>query len=292
MLSYDVVDVFCDRPFAGNPLAVVREASGLSRSQLQAIAREFNLSETTFPAPRDAGSYDVRIFTPSDEIPFAGHPTVGTAWLLSRRGELGGGAVVQHCGAGPVGVAVTADGAELTAQPRYVTDPIDGSALAAGVGLGAGDVVGGSRVASCGLGWTFLRVRPDAVARSGPAAGLEVPAVGADPMGGLCVYAVEPEPSGDSGALAVHARVFCPEFGIVEDPATGSAAVALGLVLVADGVAGPDGTTAYEIAQGAEAGRPSSLHAGVDAVGGAAVEVRVGGGVSHVASGTIEVPPA
>ena len=291
-LSYDVVDVFCDRPYAGNPLAVVHAASDLSRPQLQAIAREFNLSETTFPAPRDAGSYDVRIFTPSYEIPFAGHPTVGTAWLLSQRGELSAGEVVQHCGAGEVGVAVAVEGAELTAQPRYVTEAADGSALAVGVGLAADDVIGGSRVASCGLGWTFLRVAPAAVARSGPAAGLEVPAVGADPMGGLCVYAVESEPApGADGALAVHSRVFCPEHGIVEDPATGSAAVALGLVLVADGTASVDGTTDYVISQGAEAGRPSTLRAGVDVVDGAAVRVRVGGGVSHVASGTIAVPP-
>jgi trans-2,3-dihydro-3-hydroxyanthranilate isomerase len=84
--------------------------------------------------------------------------------------------------------------------------------------------------------------------------------------------------------------VFSPDDGIVEDPATGSAAVGLGLVLVADGLADPDGTTGYVIAQGAEIGRPSQLRAGVDAAGGAAVRVRVGGGVAHVASGTIAVP--
>jgi trans-2,3-dihydro-3-hydroxyanthranilate isomerase len=291
-LAYDVVDVFCDRSFTGNPLAVVHGADGLSGGQLQALAREFNLSETTFPVPRDPAGYDVRIFTPADEIPFAGHPTIGTAWLLRRRGELTAGDVVQQCGAGPVDVTVTDEGAQLTTRPRFVTDPSDpsdASALAAGVGLGPQDVVGGSRVASCGLGWTYLRVRPDAVVRARPGAGLAVPAVGADPMGGLCVFAVE---AAAGGALSVHTRVFSPDDGIVEDPATGSAAVALGAVLVADGLADPDGSTAYEIAQGAEIGRPSVLSAGVDASGGAALRVRVGGGVAHTASGTIEVPAA
>jgi trans-2,3-dihydro-3-hydroxyanthranilate isomerase len=288
-LAYDVVDVFCDRSFTGNPLAVVHGADGLSAGQLQSLAREFNLSETTFPVPRDPAGYDVRIFTPADEIPFAGHPTIGTAWLLRRRGELTAGDVVQQCTAGPVNVTVTDEGAELTTRPRYVTDPSDGSALAAGVGLRRQDVVGGSRVASCGLGWTYLQVRPDAVVRARPGASLVVPAGGTDPMGGLCVFAVEPAAG---GGLSVHARVFSPDDGIVEDPATGSAAVALGSVLVADGLADPDGSTAYVIAQGAEIGRPSVLRAGVDASGGAAVRVRVGGGVAHTASGTIEVPPA
>ncbi len=105
-LDYDVVDVFTDRAYAGNPLAVVHGAGGLTPSQLQALAREFNLSETTFPTLRSETAYDVRIFTPDTEIPFAGHPSVGTAWLLRRRGELSGAEVVQHCGAGEVPVRV------------------------------------------------------------------------------------------------------------------------------------------------------------------------------------------
>jgi len=287
-LTYDVVDVFCDRAFAGNPLAVVHGAGDLGRAQLQALAREFNLSETTFPTPRDDEAYDVRIFTPALEIPFAGHPTVGTAWLLRRRGELAGPQVVQHCGAGPIVVDVDDDGAELTARPRYVTERSGGSALATGVGLGADDVEGGSRAASCGLAWTFLRVSDPAVTRSAPLAGLEVEGVGADPMGGLCVYAVAP---GDAGTLAVHSRVYSVERGVVvEDPATGSAAAALGPVLVADRLTTTDGTTRYVISQGVEAGRPSTLYARVDVAAGEATHVHVRGGVSHVASGTIAVP--
>ena len=103
-LAYDIVDVFTDRPFAGNQLAVVHGAGGLSTEQCQAIAQEFGYSETTFPVPGGDREYAVRIFTPGSEIPFAGHPTLGTAWVLRHRGELGGSEVTQHCGAGDVGV--------------------------------------------------------------------------------------------------------------------------------------------------------------------------------------------
>ena len=87
-LDYDVVDVFAEHPYAGNPLAVVHSSVGLPSDALQAIAREFNLSETAFPAQVDPSTYAVRIFTPQMEVPFAGHPTVGTAWVLRRRGDL------------------------------------------------------------------------------------------------------------------------------------------------------------------------------------------------------------
>lgn len=287
-LEYDVVDVFAERPYTGNPLAIVHGAGDLSRAQRQAIARETNLSETTFPVPRaDRRSYDVRIHTPQAEIPFAGHPTVGTAWLLARRGELVAGAAVQHCGVGAVDVVVGESGAELSARPRYVTDPQAAERVAAGLGIDATDVVGGCRVASCGLAWAFLRVRPDAVARTrSSTAGL--PPGGEDPLGGLCVYAVDPA---GIDALEVHARVFCPEHAIVEDPATGSAAAALGPVLAAERLA-DEGTTGYEISQGAEVGRPSTLRCAVDVAGGSAVRVRVAGDVHHVASGTLTVPAA
>jgi trans-2,3-dihydro-3-hydroxyanthranilate isomerase len=125
-LSYDVVDVFTDQAYAGNPLAVVYGAERLSTAQLNAIAREFNLSETTFPLPltaadRSAGAdYRVRIFTPGDEVPFAGHPTLGTAWALRERGLLQSGRRLQSCPAGLVGVSVPTDptgAVELSAPP-------------------------------------------------------------------------------------------------------------------------------------------------------------------------------
>jgi len=288
-LDYDVVDVFTDRPYAGNPLAVVHGTDGLATAQMQALALEFNLSETTFPTVRAGGSaYDVRIFTTAEELPFAGHPTLGTAWLLRRQDRLERDDVVQHCGAGEVPVRVEADMAELSAQPRYVHLREDADALAAAVGLSSSDVEGPAYEASSGLGWVFLRVRADGVERARvPGSGWSVQPAGADLVGGVCVWSGAP---GDP--VPVHARVFCPDVGVTEDPATGSAAAALGSVLVADGSAARDGETAYRIAQGTEIGRPSILHGRVEADGGHAVRVRVAGGVTHVATGTIAVPPA
>lgn len=288
-LDYDVVDVFTDRAYAGNPLAVVHGADELTSDQLQALAREFNLSETTFPTPRSESGYDVRIFTPDTEIPFAGHPTVGTAWLLRRGGLLATDDAVQQCGAGAVPVRVYETGAELTATPRHVQRREDAADLAAAVGLPADDVEGPAYEASCGLTWTFLRVRADAVARSRPTEPGWLPQSRAsDPMGGLTVVAV----TGPGATWAVHARVFFPSgTAVVEDPATGSAAAGLGLVLAADGIVPPAGTTAYTIEQGAEVGRPSTLSCRVDVAEGMAIRVHVGGGVVPVASGQIAFPP-
>ncbi len=288
-LDYDIVDVFTDRPYAGNPLSVVHGASGLSTGQLQALAREFNLSETAFPTVRPgAAAYDVRIFTASEEIPFAGHPTLGTGWLLRRRSLLGADQVVQHGGSGQVAVTVWDTGAELAALPSFLDRRDDTDQLAAAVGLVGADVEQAAYEAGCGLGWAVLRVRPDAVARARPpTAGWRVRGAGPDPIGGLCVCAYRRE----GAAVQVHARVFCPDVGITEDPGTGSAAAALGLVLVADQTAPGDGCTAYTVAQGAEIGRPSTLSGRVDAEAGAAVLVHVAGGVVPVASGRIAVPP-
>jgi trans-2,3-dihydro-3-hydroxyanthranilate isomerase len=291
-LAYDVVDVFSDRPYAGNPLAVVHGTEGLSADELLALAREFNLSETAFPTPRaDGRAYDVRIFTPAVEIPFAGHPTVGTAWVLRQQAALLTDDVVQHCGVGPVPVRVAAEGAELAATPRHVQPRADAAALAESLGLPAADAVGVAYEASCGLGWLFLLARPGAVVRSRwPGPDWLPQMAGPDPVGGLVVAEVEPPDSDPGGALAVHARVFCPEKQIVEDAATGSAAAALGLVLVSASIAAADGTTRYTISQGAEIGRPSMLEGRVEARDGRAVVVHVGGRVVRVARGHLVRP--
>ena len=115
MLEYEVVDVFTDTAFAGNPLAVVLGAEDLETAALQAIAREFALSETAFPmAPTTGADYRLRIFTPEVELPFAGHPSIGTAWVLAQRGELAPGEVVQSCGAGELRLQVAADAGPVT----------------------------------------------------------------------------------------------------------------------------------------------------------------------------------
>ncbi len=308
-LSYEVVDVFTSRPFAGNPLAVVYGADDLSTTQLQAIAVEFNLSETTFPvaltsADLEAGAdYRVRIFTPAAEIPFAGHPTLGTAWSLRQRGMIGPGQRAQSCGAGLIGVAVPADptaALELSAMPRDHARRLSAAettTVASLAGLGADDVVGPAYAAGCGLSWLYLRVVPGAVTRARPAsrkvAETDIDLAGlVDPLDGLDVFALESEgPSGAGAPLRVDSRVFVPGYGIPEDPATGSAAAGLGLVLVAAGHAAADGETRFLIVQGVDMGRPSALSGRVEASRGAAVRSHVAGQVVPVSSGHIVVPP-
>ncbi|MBA3990416.1 MAG: PhzF family phenazine biosynthesis protein [Propionibacteriales bacterium] len=316
-LRYDVVDVFTDRVFAGNPLAVVYGADELSSEQMHAIATEFNLSETTFPLALTAddvaagADYRLRIFTPGGEVPFAGHPTLGTAWALTRRGLLAAGSRVQSCAAGLVGVEVPAearDAVELSAAPRdaasaLTLDEVD--AVARLVGLAGTDVVGPAHTAGCGLTWLFLPVAAESVLAARPT-GVRVSEVDLDtsllrdPLDGVCVYAVasgaeDPPGSGRTdpshkAAVTVTARVFVPGYGIPEDPATGSAAAGLGVVLVAAGLARADGQTAYRISQGVEMGRPSVLWGRVDAVDGVATRCHVAGQVVHAATGTIAVP--
>ena len=280
-LAYHVVDVFTDRPFAGNPLAVVLDADDLPADRLQAVAREFNLSETAFPLPSDQADYRVRIFTPSQELPFAGHPSVGTAWLLARLGRIRTGAVLQECGAGILPVEVTADGATLTGGDPTVTDELDPAPLLAAAGLRAGDAAGTPpRTAGTGLPWTYLHVAPEAVARAVP-----------DWIGmphavtsmGLAVL------SWDAERRAAHLRAFTDEG--FEDPATGSATLGLGVFLAGSGLVRPGGTTAFRVSQGAEIGRPSTLDATVTTSAGGEVErVTVRGGVAPVAVGELQVP--
>lgn len=297
MLSYDIVDVFTDRPFAGNQLAVVHGAEGLSTEQCLAIAQEFDYSETTFPAAVGASSYDTRIFTPAREIPFAGHPTLGTAWVLRERGLLARDGVTQVCGAGEVGVRFLPDGAvELSATPRDLVGPLDDALVAAlleDVGLSISDVAGPVWVAGTGLTFVHVPVVDDAVKRAVAstrplrAYAERLGAVGScsDPVEGINLHHV----SGEGRELAVHSRVFVPGLSVPEDPATGSAAAGLGIALVAAGRL-PEGGR-YAITQGVEMGRPSQLLGRVEVSAGAASRCHVAGRVQKVASGEIAVPP-
>jgi trans-2,3-dihydro-3-hydroxyanthranilate isomerase len=287
-LRYDVVDVFTDRPYAGNPLAVVHGAQDLSTAQLQAVAREFNLSETTFPLPPtgDGADYRVRIFTPSVELPFAGHPSVGTAWVLARDGLIGHGERVQECGAGLLPVRVDGAGARISGGTPVVGDDLDAGLLASSVGLDPDDVDGAAApgVADAGVPYAFLLVAPDAVARAVP--DREVVAALTTGLTGLVVCSV------DAGAATVHARMFAPGSGVDEDPATGSAAVALGVFLADRGLTPPEGEHAFSVSQGAEIGRPSLLRATVTCAAGTAVATSVAGGVTAVARGELVAAPA
>jgi trans-2,3-dihydro-3-hydroxyanthranilate isomerase len=296
-LRYDIVDVFTDRPFAGNQLAVVHGADELGTDQCQAIAREFGFSESTFPSSRvsDGRAYSTRIFTPEQEIPFAGHPTLGTAWVLRSHGLLTEDDVVQECGVGPIGVRFDGDRVELTATPRDLAGPVPQDVvrdLLRMLGLSLSDVAGETWVAGCGLSFVHLPVTEEAVVRAVPSGG-SFPALAGrlaglgdvdDLLDAVNLYAV----AGAAPRLDVHARVFVPGAGVPEDPATGSAAAGLGMALVATGLLPAGGS--YAITQGVEMGRPSLLAGRVEATDGRATLCHVAGSVQPVATGEIVVP--
>ena len=276
-LAYEVVDVFTDRAFAGNPLAVVLDADALSTAQLQAIAREFNLSETAFPLKASEGStYRLRIFTPETEIPFAGHPSVGAAAVLHRLGRVDAGPNVQDCGAGLLPVDVAPDGVTLQGGSPTLGEPLDPRPLLDALGLTSDDLAGPSpRIAGVGLEWAFLPVRREALGR----VVLDNARVIATGTSGISLFHWD-------GAVA-RARVFAGGVGIPEDPATGSAAMALGVYLAPSL---PEGTHDYVVVQGVELGRPSTLTCSVTVASGAATRTTVSGQVVPVARGEIQVP--
>ncbi len=283
-VPYEIVDVFTTRPFAGNPLAVVFDAAGLAADQMQALAREFNLSETVFVLPSTAATYRARIFTPDSELPFAGHPSVGAAVTAVRRGLAEPGPLVQECGAGLLPIEVTAAGsATLTGGKPSVGPPVDPAPLLAMAGLGAEDLdpAAAPRSAGCGLEFAFLAVRRSALAHASGdaavAARIGVPQIS--------VFAWDAE------TRSAHARVFCPGVSVPEDPATGSAALGLGVHLVESGLLPGDGTSSYTVHQGLEMHRPSLLECTVTAAHGTAVSATVTGHVVPVGRGEISVPP-
>jgi len=291
---FAILDVFTARAFSGNPLAVVLDARGLDAAAMLAIAREFNFSETTFvlPPPDQAAARAVRIFTPGGEIPFAGHPTLGTAIALVAEGYVPtAGASIEltlALGAGPTMVEVVADAngyhATLTAPQRprrgAETAPI-AVAEARGLAVDAVDTAV-HRPVDAGVGLDFLVVRLqdlDALAACRPQSARwgALASAGA----GVGVLAYTPTTDGE-----LRARMFAPAVGVPEDPATGSAAGALGGLLAGIDPRA-DGTLTWTIHQGVEMGRPSRLDVAADKRAGACVAVRVGGRAVLVADGSL-----
>lgn len=288
-------DVFTERRFGGNQLAVLPDAQGLGEAQMQAIAAEFNYAETTFvlPPADPAHLARVRIFTPRYEMPFAGHPTVGTALVLAWLGRVpANGELVLEELAGPVPVRLRqSDGvaafAEFSApEPATHGAPLPAAPLAEALGLAAADLVvsrGLPRVASCGAPFVLVELTNlAALARATLGARAELP-------GGAVGVHLFTCDTGDA-AVDLRARMFAPAHGVVEDPATGSAAAALAGYL--GGRPGlTDGWHAWRIAQGIEMGRPSLIAARACRDNGQVTEVCVGGTAVPVAEGTIEVGP-
>jgi len=285
-LDYETADVFTTRRFGGNPLAVVHGAGALDAARMQAIAREFNLSETVFVLPSGVADARLRIFTPGQEVPFAGHPNVGTAVLLARRRdpapetlrlEQEGGIVHARLTRNAAGIPVAA---EIEApQPLALGATLDPAevALCAGLPAAAVHVNGHPPIeAGCGLAFAIAEVSDVAtLATASPDAAAFRRHLARTGM--LLLHA-------PLGVGRRRARMFSPLDGIHEDPATGSANCALAGLLLA--MAG--GSLLHlEVEQGVEMGRPSLLHLAARREADGAIRVRVGGGVVPVSRGVL-----
>lgn len=292
MLPFTIYDVFTSTPFTGNPLAIVEDADGLTTSQMQTIARQFNLSETIFVQTPDdpAHTAKVRIFFPTDEIPFAGHPTIGCSIHLA--GDTHDMITLEEV-AGLVPVTITRDGgvalAEFTAPkiPRALVETPDRAIMAAALGLGEADLAP-TAFGNFEGGPSFLYVELtdlDALSRAH-----------------ICEpgFTKTRETAGDTGAIyayvrtgptAIQARMFDPPAGIAEDPATGSATAILAAQLLASGAL-DDGTSTWTLRQGVEMGRPSDLRLSIDVVGQQITAIRVAGRAVKIAEGKIRLPEA
>jgi trans-2,3-dihydro-3-hydroxyanthranilate isomerase len=296
---YVTLDVFTDRPFGGNQLAVFLDARGIPEAALLDITREFNYAETTFCYPPTDPAHEarVRIFTPGGEVPFAGHPTIGTAIALHARRKQGSfdAKLILEEGVGPVSVGVRADSSAPFAQLSVAKLPEIGppvptrTTLAEILSVQPDDIVSGSsapQAISCGL--PFLMVGVKSVKILGQAR-LHMDrweetmrtAWARD----LFLFAADVE----NGPTNFRARCFVPGFSVPEDPATGSANACFAGFLAARSPE-RNGTLTWTVMQGVEMGRPSRLELEADKVNGAITAIRVGGRAVFMMEGTIGVP--
>jgi trans-2,3-dihydro-3-hydroxyanthranilate isomerase len=296
---YITVDVFTDRAFGGNPLAVVLDAKGLSTAQMQAIATEFNYAETTFVLPPREPAHDaqVRIFTVTTEMPFAGHPNVGTAFVLATEAAKAPARLKFEEGAGLVVVEVLQDGgrvtgAELTApQPLQRLTLFGAEQAASCASLSAADVATGRhqpQIVSVGMPFLVVELHSrDALRRARPDAAAYARTFPCD--GAFAVYLYTWDVSADEMDCDLQARMFFPgASGLIEDPATGSATVAAA-ALLADLANERDGEFKLRFGQGVDMGRPSLLLTRVVKADGAVVSAHVGGGCAPMMEGTFQL---
>ena len=291
--SFVTVDVFTDRRFGGNPLAVFPDARGLADADMQALAAEFNLSETTFvlPPADPANTARVRIFNRRHEMPFAGHPNVGTGWVLARQGRAKQGVLRFEEIAGLVEIEAGADAVTIAApQPLSLGAEMPAELLAACVGLAAGEVITTAhRPVSASVGNSFVvaEVIGDALTRAAPDIGrFREAAKSYTAMGPnrLPLYLYAHDPDAQCGAR-IRSRMFSPLSGTIEDPATGSAATPLAALLLS---LTKDSERRYDIVQGVEMGRPSRLLCSARrATDG--IRAKVGGTCVPVLEGTVEL---
>jgi trans-2,3-dihydro-3-hydroxyanthranilate isomerase len=296
---YVTVDVFTDRAFGGNPLAVVLDAGGLSTVQMQAIACEFNYVETTFVLPPRDPAHDaqVRIFTVNSELPFAGHPNVGTAFVLATQAKKPPERLKFEEGAGLVPVEILTEegrvvGAELTApQPLSKLTMVSAEQAAACASLSAADIrTDWHQPGIFSVGLPFLiaeltsrealrRARPDASAFAGT-----LPCDGSD---AIYLYTRDVPPA--ELPCDLQARMFLPgTSGLTEDPATGSATAAAA-ALLADLASERDGELKLRVGQGFDMGRPSLLLTRVRKANGVIMSTHVGGGCVQMMEGSFRL---
>ena len=292
-------DVFTDHLFGGNQLAVFLDARGLAAETMQAIAKEMNFSETTFVLPPEAGGTDarLRIFTPGEELPTAGHPTVGTTFALARSGviERGRQHFVYGCNIGPVPVTMTWSGDDLNfvwmtqSLPTFGAVIPDPARTAAALSLSPAAVAATGQpvqVVTCGVPFLLVPL----TTRSAVDSAVVNPGV-LDMLftqvntkaHGLMVFTTQP---GDARAT-VYSRMFAPEMGITEDPATGIATGPLGCYLVRHKIVRPERAGAMISLQGVKMGRPSHVHMSIGLEHGEIASVRVGGESVLAGEGTL-----
>jgi len=299
-LNFITVDVFTDSQFGGNPLAVVVDADGLSSEQMQRIAAEFNLAETTFVLPPKAAEHTayVRIFTPRAEMPFAGHPNVGTAFVLAKEGScygrpLTGQSLMFEEAAGLVRIELLKQGSEITGarlaapQPLVVGDNVPPQILAEACAIVAADLETRNHppcIAGCGAPFVFAELkRRGALAEVAPRVDVFTRHFPRERVTGIHLYVRT-----DEEALDLQSRMFAPLHGITEDPATGSANVAL-VGLLAKLRSEPDLKLSLKIGQGFDMGRPSLLLAHADKAAGQVVATFIGGTCVPVMRGVLDV---
>lgn len=292
-------DVFTREPLTGNQLAVFLDGRGLTTERMQALAREMNFSESTFILPSESPDTDLRmrIFTPATEMPMAGHPTIGSAFALAHTGVIRHGVSRAVFGLGVGPVPVDLEWAENRLRFAWMTqlNPKFGpvldtrTAVAAAIGLGERDLVPDLPVqqVSCGVPCLIVpifsreavdRAMSDAAAlrRLAVSTGIDLP---------IFLFAM----SSPGSTETVYSRMFAPEFGIVEDPATGSASGPLGCYLVRHGLVSGDAALRIVSLQGAAMGRPSRIHVAIASHNGEITTVKVGGEAVLVARGEILV---
>ncbi|MGH8100374.1 MAG: PhzF family phenazine biosynthesis protein [Chthoniobacterales bacterium] len=294
---YYICDVFTETRFGGNQLAVLPQADGLSKPQMQQIAREFNFSETTFVFPARSGhTRHVRIFTPVRELPFAGHPNIGTAFVLASIGELGehksSFTITFEEEAGLVPIAITAAGGKITSceltapQSLSLGKPLQEELVASAISVDGNEIVTKThppQIASVGLPFVMVELKDRSVLERARInmSGFEA-LVAEDVIPDVYFYAHA------SDGFDIRARMFAPLSGVPEDPATGSANCALaGLLAHCDKQ--PSGSFRWRIAQGVEMGRPSMLIARAEKKDGVVEATRIGGPSVMVSEGVLHL---